>query len=50
MFKDSSPEIGLYNQQKMSSDYILNLMENNAFPDLPSKNVMVCNVNIYSSQ
>jgi hypothetical protein len=37
-------------QQKMSSDYILNLMENNAFPDLPSKNVMVCNVNIYSSQ
>ena len=37
-------------QQKMSSDYILNLMENNTFPDLPSKNVMVCNVNIVLSE
>ncbi|XP_076116381.1 uncharacterized protein LOC143083892 [Mytilus galloprovincialis] len=30
-------------QQKMASDYLLNLMDNNSFPELPLKNVMINN-------
>lgn len=37
-------------QQSMSTDYIINLVENNSFPDLPIKNVMHNNVNIVLSE